>query len=68
MEQLIKFRFSNRETIESKAPRMAEDRRSSSANVMGDRICYCYYKLFIHQIHSVANKEDLNLQDFVNSN
>ena len=27
-----------------------------------------YYRLFIHEIHSVANKEDLKLQNSYNSN
>ena len=36
LEHVIKFRFSNLERIRSKAARTAEDRRSGSANVMGD--------------------------------
>ena len=36
LEHVIKFRFSNLETIRSKAARTAEDRRSGSANVICD--------------------------------
>ena len=38
LEHVIKFRFSNLVMIRSKAARMAEDRRSGSTNVMGDRM------------------------------